>query len=178
MTREQSKECMSANRQRVGVTDGKKKEQKGRVMGGVCKKKLWRQLRDRQRGWGGEWREHATVKCISGNMHPVRWNWTRWENIVLGQAESESLGWLLLTRAEQLREKAGANLSQRHFTTYFVENTLWTIMIWRIFIKTTMLLSYSFCSLTTFYLTATYPAYYYHISIDCMHQTPIHIKNV
>lgn len=23
-----------------------------------------------------EKQEHATVKCISGNMRPVRWNWT------------------------------------------------------------------------------------------------------
>lgn len=28
-------------------------------------------------GMRREKREHATVKCISGNMQPLRWNWTR-----------------------------------------------------------------------------------------------------
>ena len=103
MTREPSKEFMSTNRQRVGVTDSKKeKAERVSDVRSVQKEIVETTARstERERGWRGEKREHATVKCISGNMHPVRWNWTRWENIVLGQSQSESLGWLLLTRAE------------------------------------------------------------------------------
>lgn len=33
---------------------------------------------NRGSGWAGEEgeRAHATLKCISGDTHPVRWNWT------------------------------------------------------------------------------------------------------
>ncbi len=75
MTREPSKEFMSTNRQRVGVTDSKKRKQRvsdGRsVQKEIVATTAGSTERERMK------REHATVKCISGNMHPVRWNWTR-----------------------------------------------------------------------------------------------------
>lgn len=44
--------------------------------------------------WMKRWEkaEQTSAKCISGNIKPVRWNWTWRNNIVPGQPESESLG--------------------------------------------------------------------------------------
>lgn len=44
-------------------------------MEGVCKKTTARSTEGDDED--GEKGEHATVKCISGNMHPLRWNRTR-----------------------------------------------------------------------------------------------------
>lgn len=89
---------MSTNRQRPG----RQREEAERLSDGRSGREDNSQDRQREmmkmekRGWRERDREkkrkHATVKCISGNMHPVRWNWTRWKNIVPGQAQSESLG--------------------------------------------------------------------------------------
>lgn len=111
MTGKLSKEFMSTNRQSWSIR--RPKESAERVSDGRSAQKDNGKINRERRCTvkeGGGWRAHATVKCISGGTHPVRWNWTLWKNIVLGQAESGSLG-SLLGRGMQTQEENGTWVS-------------------------------------------------------------------
>lgn len=82
MAGEPNKEFMSTNRQ--SWSNRRPKERAGRASDGrSAQKDNGKIRRERERDkeredvlYRRKKRAHATVKCISGDMHPVRWNRT------------------------------------------------------------------------------------------------------